>query len=174
MEQKTYQNDFSVEEIESEDFDELLAEPENDEDPDARPEPAPDQDGRAAGRRFEPGDAYWPNNPTNAPDTWHLPPAYADATFDLDAGLIGKQEQSGNYRFADLGHGLLILGLRGVELADGEVAGDEDASVDVGGVPHRACDSLLLDEHAPGPAELPFVHLGGHRIDRDLIGAGKQ
>ena len=57
----------------------------------------------------------------------------------------------------------------GGEFADGEVGVDEDAAVDVGGVPHGAGDAFFFDEDADGFAKLLRIHGVGGAFD----GAGE-
>ena len=51
------------------------------------------------------------------------------------------------------------------EFADFAIDGNEDAAVDVGGVPHRSGDAFFFDQDAFGFAELGFVDLLGHFVD---------
>ena len=65
------------------------------------------------------GDAHWPANPANAPDTWHLPAAAAEAEFDLTANLVDEIISLGAFSPDTSTNGRLVLSLRGCMLADG-------------------------------------------------------
>lgn len=110
------------EEIKDAQFDAMLAEPETAEPPEVV---LP----KGHSFRFSPSDAYWPKDPANAPDTWHLPPAYATGSFELTGDLIRRHAALGDYPLNSFDHGLFILGLRGAALADGARSAEDQTSV---------------------------------------------
>jgi hypothetical protein len=65
------------------------------------------------------GDARWPNDPANAPDTWHLPADLAEAEFELTAEVVEALVEAGRFRPDTSTNGRLVLSLRGCALADG-------------------------------------------------------
>jgi hypothetical protein len=75
---------------------------------------------RAAPEHLGLGDARWPNDPANAPDTWHLPPELAEAEFELSAAVVEALIAAGSFRPDTSTNGRLVLSLRGCALASGE------------------------------------------------------
>lgn len=73
----------------------------------------------AARQRLTVDNAYWPDNPANAPDTWHLPAGLDRSEFDLTAEVIKSIARLGAFEPKMATNGRLILSLRGCEIADG-------------------------------------------------------
>jgi hypothetical protein len=65
------------------------------------------------------GDAHWPNNPANAPDTWHLPTGLGNAAFDITPNVIERIISLGAFAPDTSTNGRLVLSLRGCMIADG-------------------------------------------------------
>lgn len=76
-----------------------------------------------------PDDAHWPADPKNAPDTWHLPPETATASFTFNAALVDRLIAAGAYEPDLSTNGRLILSLRGCVLAGGEAYVEDAESV---------------------------------------------
>ncbi len=68
------------------------------------------------------GDARWPHDPANAPDTWHLPAELAEAEFELTAEVVEAIIAAGHFRPDLTTNGRLVLSLRGCALADGSAS----------------------------------------------------
>ena len=75
------------------------------------------------------GAAHWPSDPENAPDTWHLPAADANAPFELNAALIQKLIEAGEYRPDTSTNGRFVISLRGCKLVSGGGSAVDQASV---------------------------------------------
>lgn len=63
--------------------------------------------------------AYWPRDPANAPDTWHLPAEYDAQRFTLTADLLRRCIAVNAFVFPAPPHGKLIVALRGCALGGG-------------------------------------------------------
>ena len=72
------------------------------------------------------GDAQWPTDPANAPDTWHLPPEFQNADFKLTGNVIEALVAAGHFEPDTSTNGRFVLSLRGCAIADGS-----DSMVDV-------------------------------------------
>ncbi len=81
---------------------------------------APDQGlvGKAA-KSLTPFEAYWPKDPQNAPDTWHLPPEYSDHKFALTVQSLLTLARANDFQFPPPEHDKLIIALRGCQLEGG-------------------------------------------------------
>lgn len=79
------------------------------------------------------GDARWPTNPSNAPDTWHLPVEFQDAEFDFTSEVIAAVLATGEFAPDTSTNGRLVISLRGCAIADGS-----DQKVDASAVRLKA------------------------------------
>ena len=64
------------------------------------------------------GNSRWPNDPANAPDTWHLPPQFDDAEFDFNPDVIDALIAVGHFVPDTSTNGRLVVSLRGCAIAD--------------------------------------------------------
>lgn len=98
------------------------------------PEVDPDDDARSgvAGRsdpRLTPGEAYWPRDPGNAPDTWHLPPGAATDGFAASGDLIRALMENCDMPLPGDDHGKLLVAIRGAQLQSGAAWAEDQDSI---------------------------------------------
>lgn len=76
-------------------------------------------------------DAKWPNDPANAPDTWHLPTPLVETEFELTAEIIKGLIEVGYYKPDVSTNGKLIIALRGCVIVDGSAYVEDAATIRV-------------------------------------------
>lgn len=74
-------------------------------------------------------DAYWPANPRNAPDTWHVPGNSSDVDFELTYALTHRILEAGCFRPDTSTNGKYTLALRGCVIAGGASKEEDQPSI---------------------------------------------
>ncbi|MEI9412344.1 hypothetical protein [Mesorhizobium salmacidum] len=74
-------------------------------------------------------DAHWPEDPKNAPDTWHVPGNGADVNFDLTLDLVRRLMQVGCFEPDTSTNGKFVLALRGCVIFDGSSEVEDKTSI---------------------------------------------
>lgn len=82
-----------------------------------------------AAPHYSASDARWPNSPTNAPDTWHLPTQTADDEFELTPDLLRAILQAGHFEPVTTAHDKLIVSIRGCQPLSGEPRIEDASSI---------------------------------------------